>query len=573
MTADYSSDIPRLRRTIGDLLALSAIPEAWVEKEPAAIAAALAELLIESLKMDFAFVCLCDPAVNRSTEVMRGSAWKAFPEWIQEHRAEPRRISRKEILLNSGGADVSCRGLVIPIGVEGERGFIAVASGDADFPDQIDQQLLSVAANSAATAFRNAHLINELRNAQKVLSDREREIRMARDELETKVGERTSELRRSERELRDVVDASGLDVTKRIVRLDDEVRYIRCVGAPVVEDGTLQRIVGTAMDVTEHELLTQELRRREAYLAEAQRLSHTGSFGWKPDSGEIVGSDETYRIFEYDRAEKPTMNMVFQRVHPQDRLVVQQVIDRVSRSTDFEHEYRLAMPSGAIKHIHVRAHALSYSSGNIEIIGAVTDITERKTNEDKIRRLVEAGILGIFIANVDDEIVEANQAFLRMLQYSRQDLGSSRLRWTDLTPPEWREHDQRLLTEALETGIFQPYEKEFFRKDGSRVPVLIGGALFQNAKDGVAFVLDLTEQKRAEEKIRGQEIELRQILDRAPQLTGGRAHSDRLRIRRLSTFHESASNSPSTRRAESVGSRRGFGHRDGHSGRKCGGRA
>lgn len=74
MTADYSSDIPRLRRTVGDLLALSAIPEAWVEKEPAAIAADLAELLIESLQMDFAFVRLCDPAVNRSTEVMRGSA-------------------------------------------------------------------------------------------------------------------------------------------------------------------------------------------------------------------------------------------------------------------------------------------------------------------------------------------------------------------------------------------------------------------------------------------------------------------------------------------------------------------
>src|ERR1700688_2031657 len=113
MTADYSSDIPRLRRTVGDLLALSAIPEAWVEKEPAAIAADLAELLIESLQMDFAFVRLCDPAVN--------------------HCAELGRISRKEIILNGGGADDSCRGLVIPIGFGGERGFIAVASADPDF--------------------------------------------------------------------------------------------------------------------------------------------------------------------------------------------------------------------------------------------------------------------------------------------------------------------------------------------------------------------------------------------------------------------------------------------------------
>jgi PAS domain S-box-containing protein len=152
----------------------------------------------------------------------------------------------------------------------------------------------------------------------------------------------------------------------------------------------------------------------------------------------------------------------------------------------------------------VRAHALPDSSGNIEVIGAVTDITEGKTNEDKIRRLVEAGILGIFFANVEGEIVEANQAFLQMLQYDRQDLVSGRLRWADLTPAEWRERDERSLTEFLETGVFH-YEKEYFRKDGSRVPVLVGGARLQSPNEGVVFVLDLTEQKRAEEKIRRSE--------------------------------------------------------------------
>jgi PAS domain S-box-containing protein len=85
-----------------------------------------------------------------------------------------------------------------------------------------------------------------------------------------------------------VAEGSGCDVTKRIVRPDGELRHIRCVGAPVVENGTLKRIVGSAIDVTEHELLTQELRRREAYLAEAQRLSHTGSFGWRPGCEEHV---------------------------------------------------------------------------------------------------------------------------------------------------------------------------------------------------------------------------------------------------------------------------------------------
>ena len=93
--------------------------------------------------------------------------------------------------------------------------------------------------------------------------------------------------------------ASAFDATKRIVRPNGEVRYIRCVGAPIVENESLKKYVGSALDVTEQELVTQELRRREAYLADAQKLSHTGSFGWKPDDGELVWSDETYRIFEY----------------------------------------------------------------------------------------------------------------------------------------------------------------------------------------------------------------------------------------------------------------------------------
>jgi len=312
--------------------------------------------------------------------------------------------------------------------------------------------------------------------------------------------------------------ASPFDATKRIVRPNGEVRYIRCVGVPAAQNDSLKKYIGSAIDVTEHELVTQELRRREAYLAEAQRLSHTGSFGWRPDVGELVWSDETYRIFEYDSTVKPTIDSVAQRAHPQDRALVQQVIDRASHTgTDFEHEYRLLLPDGRVKHVITIGHAVQNASGDREFIGAVTDITERKTTEDKIRRLVEAGILGIFIANVEGQIVEANQPFLQMLQYGRHDLVSGRLRWTDLTPAELRERDERALAEALATGVFQPHEKEFIRKDGSRVPVLIGGALFESANEGVVFVLDLSEQKRAEEKIREQEMEFRQMLDLSPQ--------------------------------------------------------
>ncbi len=306
----------------------------------------------------------------------------------------------------------------------------------------------------------------------------------------------------------------------RIVLPGGAVKHLHSVAHPARDgSGEITEIIGTVMDVTEHQLLTQELRRREAYLAEAQTLSHTGSFGWRPDTGEIVWSDETYRIFGYDRSVKPAIDSVAQRVHPEDRADFKQVIDRASAGApEFEHAYRLLLPDGRVRHVHALAHVLRDAAGNREYVGAVTDITERKTAEDKIRRLVEAGILGIFFANVEGEIVEANQAFLQMLQYSRQDLVSGRLRWADLTPAEWRESDEHSLAEFLATGVFQAYEKEYFRKDGSRLPVLIGGARVQNTNEGVVFVLDLSEQKRAEGKIREQEAELRQMLDLAPQI-------------------------------------------------------
>jgi PAS domain S-box-containing protein len=126
--------------------------------------------------------------------------------------------------------------------------------------------------------------------------------------------------------------------------------------------------------------------------------------------------------------------------------------------------------------------------------------------EAKIRHLVEANVVGIVMWNLEGAITEANDAFLRMVQYDREDLASGRVRWTDLTPAEWRDHDERGVAELRATGILQPFEKEYFRKDGSRVSVLLGGALFaEGGNEGVAFVLDLSERKRVERALRRSE--------------------------------------------------------------------
>src|SRR5216684_8850689 len=167
-----------------------------------------------------------------------------------------------------------------------------------------------------------------------------------------------------------VAEGLGCDLKKRIVRPGGEVRYIRCVGVPVFDNGILKSIVGTAMDITEQEELTQELRRREAYLAEAQKLSHTGSFGWDVSSGEINWSRETFRIFEYDPASKITIKQIMERTHPEDRSAVQQLIERVSREmTEFKFEHRLLMPDGSVKHLRVVGHPSKDESGSTEFVG------------------------------------------------------------------------------------------------------------------------------------------------------------------------------------------------------------
>jgi PAS domain S-box-containing protein len=137
---------------------------------------------------------------------------------------------------------------------------------------------------------------------------------------------------------------------------------------------------------------------------------------------------------------------------------------------------------------------------SIENARLYSDLQER---EARVRRLVDSNIVGVMIWNLDGRILEANDAFLGMLQYGREDLVADGVHWADLTPAEWRKQDERAIADLKADGKVQPYEKEFFRKDGTRVPVLTGGALIDSrGNDGVAFALDLSEQKQAEAEIR-----------------------------------------------------------------------
>jgi PAS domain S-box-containing protein len=173
----------------------------------------------------------------------------------------------------------------------------------------------------------------------------------------------------------------------------------------------------------------------------------------------------------------------------------------------------VARVEGAIRLTRAR-HAAAMRErelqAEIEAARAKAALRER---EGRIRRLIDANIIGILIWEFEGRVLEANDAFLQIVGYNREDVASGRLCWTDLTPPEWRDRDtQQWVPELKMTGHLQPFEKEYFRKDGSRVPVLIGAATFEEGgNQGVAFVLDLTGRKRAEAEAHESELRYREM--------------------------------------------------------------
>jgi PAS domain S-box-containing protein len=304
---------------------------------------------------------------------------------------------------------------------------------------------------------------------------------------------------------------TSFQAVHRLRRADGEYFWHHARGEPLRDgQGLVIQWYGLTVDIDEGKRAEDRLRRSEAYLAEAQRLSHTGSFGWTPSTGELHWSDETFRILEYDPTVRPTIERVLQRIHPDDLAMTRQLLDETSHGEkDFDITHRLLMPDGSVKFVHVLSRALKDAAGNLEIVGAVMDVTENTRlyddlaeREAKIRRLVDANIIGVFIGDLDGRILEANEAFLRIVGYDCEDVIAGRINWKDLTPPDWRDRDAQWIEEHKRTGVRLPIGKEYFRKDGSRVPVLVGAANLEGGNQGVAFVLDLTERKKAEDQLR-----------------------------------------------------------------------
>jgi PAS domain S-box-containing protein len=317
------------------------------------------------------------------------------------------------------------------------------------------------------------------------------------------------------------------DIDHRLRRADGAYRWFHSRGLSLRDaKGRIVRWYNLLTDIDERRRGEEKLRRSEAYLSEAQKLSHTGSFGWNVSSGEIFWSEETYKIFEYDRAVKPRSELVLQRIHPDDRDIAQQTIDRASEARanlDFEH--RLLMPDGSVKYVQVLARALE-TSGNLEYVGAVTDVTAAKQAEEKIRlsemelrQILDFAPQYVAVLGPDRDRTRlyANQTMLDFFGFTLEEWRSSDRR-KYYHPDDW----ERLTNETqskFSSGIPHEYEARFMRKDGKYRWFLFRWSPLRDEQGRVtrwyAAATDIEERKQAEQRLQNENVALREEIARA----------------------------------------------------------
>jgi PAS domain S-box-containing protein len=322
-----------------------------------------------------------------------------------------------------------------------------------------------------------------------------------------------------------------LGIIEKLRSVDGKSSWVQTDKVPVRDiHGRVTGIVVMVQDITERRRNEEALRQSEGNMAAAQRLAHFGSWELELANLEDIAanrvrwSDEIFRIAGYEPGEvEPSNALFFAHVPVEEHAAIHGAMAAAIRERgQYSIVHRLIRPDGEERTIHEVAEVIcDQETGRpLKIIGTTHDITERKRTEARFRLLVDSNVQGVFFWNTKGRITGANDAFLGMVGYTREDLDAGSMGWAEMTPPEYADADRRALAEAAATGICKSYEKEYIRKDGTRVPILLGAAMFEDSpEDGVCFVLDLTERKKIEHQfLRAQRMES------IGTLAGGIAH-------------------------------------------------
>lgn len=321
---------------------------------------------------------------------------------------------------------------------------------------------------------------------------------------------------------RAVRERTDFEVDHRASLSDGSLKHIHAFGYPVLNNSAeLIEYVGTALDITERKLAEEKLRRSEAYLAETQRLSHTGSWAWNISSGDLFWSLEHFRIFGLDpQTTKPTYEGFYQTVHPDDRSRLRETFEQVvSNKAQFDGKYRIVRPDGTLRHIQTLANPVFNNAGElVEYIGTAMDITERtqvevalRESEARFRNYFELGLIGMAITSPAKGILEVNGELCRILGYEREELLQKT--WAEMTHPDDLAADIAQFNRVM-AGEIDGYtlDKKWIRKDGQVLDSIMSAKCLRRADGSVDFfvglVLDITPRKQAEQKLQHSQAHL-----------------------------------------------------------------
>ena len=466
------SDPAELRRFIRDLLALSALPAIMKGYDPRQIADTVVEAVESMLDADFMYMSLPGSRDDAVIEIARtherrvGDSMDAICATVRE--LLPEYLSRPTVAIPNPFGEGTVRIAVAPIGIGGDT-VVFAGSRRSDFPTAAERLLLGIAANEATIALQRWRAETEQRIRQT-----EQELRLVIDTIpalvwsarpdgsidfgnrrlldytglfleDVKDWVRTAEWHPADAILTEdgrAALAAGEPFNReaRLRRANGEHRWFLLRAVPLRdESGRIVRWYGTTTDIEDRKRAEEALRRSEGYLAEAQKLSRTGSFGWNVPTGDLVWSEESFRIFGYDRATKPTLQLVLQRVHPDDLVLVQDLVKRASEDAkDWDLEHRLLMPDGSVRHLHVVARASRDESGSLEFTGAVMEVTATKRAEEELQlaradlaHVTRVTTLGELAASIAHEV---NQPVAAMKINA-----NAGLRWLAAEPPDLEE--------------------------------------------------------------------------------------------------------------------------------------